>query len=237
MTLKKYEADTKIGIALSELRDAILDNTFPPGHQLKQSIIAEELGMSQGPVREALSRLVEEGLVEHIKHRGMFVRRLSKRDFLEIYQVRASLESLAAKLAKSKFSEPETWNQLKNMAQKIIDYQDEERYIEAVNADLEFHRFLVKLGGNSYLMNIWDTLLAQSKYALRRLYELSGDNYSETLSHNHLDLLDVLRESTEEQIQEAFQEHMEFAVSTLFDNWSLIEEGERKPERNPRNEY
>src|SRR6476469_1994837 len=81
------------------LRQEILDNRLPPGSELNEVALSEQLGVSRGPVREALGRLASEGLVTVRPRRGAVVRSLSTEEFLELYQVREALEMMAVKLA------------------------------------------------------------------------------------------------------------------------------------------
>src|SRR5207244_9217285 len=81
------------------LREQILSGKLEPGAELAEVALSEQLGVSRGPIREALGRLASEGLVTVRPRRGAVVRSLSKEEFLELYQVREALEMMAVKLA------------------------------------------------------------------------------------------------------------------------------------------
>src|SRR2546428_5892120 len=81
------------------LREEILAGRLKPGAELAEVALSEQLGVSRGPIREALGRLASEGLVTVRPRRGAVVRSLSKEEFLELYQVREALEMMAVKLA------------------------------------------------------------------------------------------------------------------------------------------
>src|SRR2546427_2442268 len=81
------------------LREEILAGRLKPGAELAEVPLSEQLGVSRGPIREALGRLASEGLVTVRPRRGAVVRSLSKEEFLELYQVREALEMMAVKLA------------------------------------------------------------------------------------------------------------------------------------------
>jgi DNA-binding GntR family transcriptional regulator len=87
------------------LKGEILANRYAPGSELLEVPLSEELGVSRGPIREALRSLESEGLVEITPRRGAFVTSLSKRDFLEAYQVREALEALGVRLAVPRLTE------------------------------------------------------------------------------------------------------------------------------------
>src|SRR3989441_8289665 len=81
------------------LREEILSERLQPGTELQEVALSEELGVSRGPIREAIGRLAAEGLVTVRPRRGALVRSLSKDEFLELYQVREALEMMAVRLA------------------------------------------------------------------------------------------------------------------------------------------
>src|SRR5207237_3014802 len=81
------------------LREQILSGKLEPGAELAEVALSEQLGVSRGPIREAIGRLAAEGLVTVRPRRGAVVRSLSKDEFLELYQVREALEMMAVRLA------------------------------------------------------------------------------------------------------------------------------------------
>lgn len=84
------------------LRDMILDGSMPPGERLNEVALASALGISRGPLREAIQRLAGEGLVSIISHRGAFVRAFEQREVEELYDLRCAHEMLAARLVCSR---------------------------------------------------------------------------------------------------------------------------------------
>jgi DNA-binding GntR family transcriptional regulator len=88
----------KTDVALELVRQAILEGRYPPGEKLRQTRVAEELGLSPTPVREALRRLQAEGLVTHSPHRGVRVSRVGVPEIAEMYRIIEVLEGLAVRL-------------------------------------------------------------------------------------------------------------------------------------------
>src|SRR5207244_781821 len=86
------------------LREEILAGRLKPGAELAEVALSEQLGVSRGPLREAIGRLASEGLVTVRPRRGAVVRSLSKEEFLELYQVREALEMMAVRLAVPKLA-------------------------------------------------------------------------------------------------------------------------------------
>jgi DNA-binding GntR family transcriptional regulator len=93
--------------AYAEVRAAIVENRYPPGHRLVEQRIAEELGLSRTPVREALRMLEAEGLVVSERNRGAMVRPLSETEVVDLYGLRIRLESYAVEVATERATEPE----------------------------------------------------------------------------------------------------------------------------------
>ena len=92
------QGDT-VAYVYRRLHESILRRALPPGSRLIEAELTQTLAVSRGPVREALRRLAAEGLVEHIPNKGGAVRRISRTEMREAFEVRIALESLAAKLA------------------------------------------------------------------------------------------------------------------------------------------
>ena len=93
--------------AYAEVRAAIVENRYPPGHRLVEQRIAEELGLSRTPVREALRMLEAEGLVVSERNRGAIVRQLSTTEVADLYGLRIRLESYAVEVATERSTETE----------------------------------------------------------------------------------------------------------------------------------
>ena len=93
--------------AYARVRAAIVENRYPPGHRLVEQRIAEELGLSRTPVREALRMLEAEGLVVSERNRGAMVRPLSSTEVVDLYGLRIRLESYAVEVATERASEAE----------------------------------------------------------------------------------------------------------------------------------
>ena len=225
MVLKTLSRGTSRDSALETVRDAILNNLLKPGSQLKQSEIAGQLGVSQSVVRESLSHLSEEGLVENVPFKGTFVRRLTARDVEEIYQLRGCLESLAARLALAYLDESSQMGKLRDLVARIGDAARARDLDALVRSDLDFHRCVVKLSGNSRLLKTWESLLAQSRYLLSNLYAIELATMAESMAGNaanHKDLLDSLESGDPSRINDAIEEHMHSAALRLMEHWEEV---------------
>ena len=132
------------------LRTAILDGTVPPGEQLRETHIAADLGISRSPLREALTRLEEEGLVVKIPFKGSFVMEVSARDVAEIASIRLLVEPYAAELSAATLRGPERLR-LKQTIEELYRATDTNDIPASVDAHLRFHRLFYEFSGNAAL--------------------------------------------------------------------------------------
>src|SRR5215469_1205442 len=96
--LQPVNRDSTAGIIAGQLRTAIMTGALPPGTQLGETDLAARFQVSRGPLREAMQRLVQEGLLRSERHRGLFVIELEPADVFDIYVTRNAIEQAAARL-------------------------------------------------------------------------------------------------------------------------------------------
>jgi DNA-binding GntR family transcriptional regulator len=137
------------------LRAAILDGTVPAGGQLREAHIAGDLGISRSPLREALTRLEEEGLIVKIPFRGAFVVEVSAREVAEIASVRLLVEPYAAELSAEALRGPRRPELLRAIEE--LDRATKKNDIPAsIDAHLRFHRLFYDLSGHGVLQSLWN---------------------------------------------------------------------------------
>ena len=137
------------------LRAAILDGTVPPGCQLREAHIAADLGISRSPLREALTKLEEEGLVTKIPFRGAFVVEVSAKDVAEIASVRLLVEPFAAELS-AEALRGSARHDLERTVEELSRATRENDLPAGIDAHLCFHRLFYDLSGHSILQNLWN---------------------------------------------------------------------------------
>src|SRR2546426_5232800 len=120
------------------LREEILSEHLEPGAELLEVPLSEELGVSRGPIREAIGRLAAEGLVTVRPRRGAVVRSLSKDEFLEAYQVREALEMMAVRLAVPQLTE-DILARLQELIEAMEGHAEREEVSEFFDANAAFH--------------------------------------------------------------------------------------------------
>lgn len=158
----------------THLRGEILSGALPPGTELQEVALSATLGVSRGPIREAIGRLAAEGLVTVRPRRGAVVRELSTEEFLEAYQVREALEVMAVRLAVPRLTEADVEVLETHIAEMTAcaDGGDTQGFFEANSG---FHRAFFDISGNRMLVDLYQGLCSQiDRYRLRSL-ELRGN--------------------------------------------------------------
>lgn len=149
---------TKVELAYEFLRERILSGELAPGQKLTLSSLAQLMGTSHMPVREAVLRLKQEDLVELTPHTGMRVTPLRPVDVMELFQVRAALEGLAARLACTNITE-EVITDLKRKHDRFQSCRDSEEFGGMAEANWSFHQIILRAANNSQLVrelnDIW----------------------------------------------------------------------------------
>lgn len=151
--------------AYAEVKRRILDNEMPAGFQILEQELAQLLKMSRTPVREAMIRLAEEGMVEIRPRHGMRVLPVSAADMREIYQILIALEASAAELVAERGLSEDQLGRLRSAVSGMNTALGEARLADWAAADERFHRLLVEYCGNGRLQALVGTFWDQSHRA------------------------------------------------------------------------
>ena len=171
------------------LRQAILTGKLQPGDRLVERELAEQLGVSRTPVREALRKLELENLVTHIPRKGVVVSEISRKDVIEIFDIRASLEGLAASLAAQKAT-VEDMQELEALL-KQMETAAGSKDIENLNEiHDQFHKMLCNLADSPRLVGMINSLSDYINRFTKAGYSIPGR--SDAAMQEHQDLLESL---------------------------------------------
>lgn len=149
------------------IRQAIVDGVFSPGERLMEIQLADEMGVSRTPVREAIRKLELEGFVVMIPRRGTYVADISIKDINEVYEIRTSLEVLAAGLAAERISDEEL-ETMQRLLVEIGQHIEDGNIEKIVEIDTAFHDVLYKASRNKRLAGIINNLREQITVIRRR---------------------------------------------------------------------
>jgi DNA-binding GntR family transcriptional regulator len=187
------------------LRQEILDNRLPPGSELNEVALSRSLGVSRGPVREALGRLASEGLVTVRPRRGAVVTALSAQEFLAAYQVREALETLAIRLAVPRLG-PADLDRLQALVDEMVKHADEPDVDAFFRANAAFHATFVEASANAMLQETMSRLLGQMGRYRMRSVALRGSLRRSTAEHKAI--LRAVRQGDAERAARLLGEHI-----------------------------
>jgi DNA-binding GntR family transcriptional regulator len=196
------------------IRGAILAGRIGPGARLIEEDLATSLRVSRGPVRQAIFRLQQEGLVAHEPHRGATVRQISAEDVTDIYSLRLALECLAIEQAIRKAG-PAELAALDAILQRFARMRRGDMTRRTVaELDIEFHDAIFRAAGSWRLYRAWETLRSQLMMFLMLRDGLPAD-YLESWHRDHRRLLDVIRAGDQAAAAAAITEHVNRARERL----------------------
>jgi len=191
------------------IRSAIIDGPFGPGDQLGEAHLAAALGVSRGPVREALQRLIQEGLLHAEPNRGVFVIQLDEGELRDVYYARAIVER-AAVLRLLERNDPEDLEELGRRVEEMRRAARKRDAATAARADLRFHKALADATRSKRLIRMFETLIVETRLAI------AGGGEAPPLDteviEEHARLLEALRAGDRRRALALVEEHMSSGV-------------------------
>lgn len=180
---RRLESRTLGEQVLDRLREDILSGELEAGAVLGEVPLAESFGVSRGPIREALSRLASEGLVTLVPRRGAEVTRLTAEEFLDAYQVREALETLAIRLAIPRLQESDR-KRLRSLHEQMVQHAAKGEIHAFFETNSAFHELFVSASGNKKLHEFYRLLLLQMGRYLARSLALRGTVEKSVAEHS-----------------------------------------------------
>lgn len=206
MTLGRVNRDGLSAAAAGEIREAILEGRLERGVRLGEVELAEGLGISRAPVREALLRLEQEGLVTSSRYRGTNVVELTRQDIDELVTLRSALEALAWSRCSAGVSD-QVVADLEDCVQRMRQAVGRQAYPELVRLDIEFHDQVMRAAGHKRLYSVWTAIKWQvALYLLNR--RILSDDYHTIIVTEHQQLITDLCSGKQELAVNAIEEHI-----------------------------
>ncbi|MCD9026093.1 GntR family transcriptional regulator [Cohnella silvisoli] len=199
------------GNSLSErvylsLRESIVKGEFYPGVRLLVLEIANSLKISQAPVREAMERLKQEGLLISNHNKGSFVAEIKQEEIEEIYALRELIEWDAVKRSIPDL-QPSDFTHLIEIYKSMKRAAENNDLFQLIDLDMEFHRFFFTKSGNKTILQIWD----QIHIKIKRFLSITNILYFPdliTIAEGHMPLIEALQTGNEKEVEKRFIEHM-----------------------------
>lgn len=211
-------------VVCETLREAIRGGVLKPGERLMEIQLAEELGVSRTPVREAIRKLELEGYVIMMPRRGTYVANLSIRDVNEVFEIRTSLDSLASGLAAERITDEEL-ERLERLLVLIGEYIEQNDMEKIVETDTEFHDILYQASRNTRLVGIIYNLREQLTRFRSTSMSYPG-RLKETLEE-HRQMVEAIAQGNVELAQKAAEQHMEKSEQTLLISMENMEKKQK----------
>ncbi len=204
------------------LIDAILRGELQAGEHIVEMRLAQQLGVSQGPVREALRDLEIFGFVVRSPFRGTQVRQVSAEDIAQVYPLRAAIEGVAIRAATTRIDDT-TLKELEMLVDRMYEAARQDDHHAHAKADTAFHRMIVEASGNGLISQYWQSMrLATTTFITSTLVHRS----LEELTERHKPIIAALRAGDPYAAEAAMRWHIE-----ELGNWILAEaEVERQAE-------
>ncbi|MGH3411748.1 MAG: GntR family transcriptional regulator [Marmoricola sp.] len=210
--LEPVDRKSTASIIADRLREAVMSGVLEPGTQLGEADLARQLGVSRGPLREAMQRLVQEGLLRSERHRGLFVIELDQAGIVDVYRVRRIVERAAGHLILER--------DLGLVADRLAEVHDEMRQAAAesdaqgmVEADLDFHEAFVEESGSIRLVRMSRTLLVETRMCLSSLAE--SYQFPHQASDEHAMIVEAVRARDEQRLLHLVDAHIDDALRRL----------------------
>lgn len=205
--------ETVVEQTIAAMRAAIRDGRYAQGQRLVVADVTRELGVSAGPVREAIRRLTGEGLIEIVPHKGASVRSLRSKDLREISQVREVIEGLAARLAAEQVAIGDNRQDLRSSLEEMRGIvRDRGNFIRH---NQSFHELIYRIGGNERVRET-AVQLTLPIYQLR-VHNLMEADYTRISAAEHELIAEAILDGDGAQAERMMRNHIRNSAVALLD--------------------
>jgi DNA-binding GntR family transcriptional regulator len=192
-------------VIFNTIREAIIMGELKPGERLMEIHLAEKMGVSRTPVREAIRKLELEGLVTMIPRKGAHVAELSAKDIMDVLEVRATLDGLASALSAERIKDNEL-KELDNTRKQFAIYADKGNLVGSIKKDVEFHDVIYRSSRNDRLIQIANNLREQVQ-RFRVIYMKDYSSYADLIKE-HSEIYEAIATRDIERAGKAAQAHI-----------------------------
>jgi DNA-binding GntR family transcriptional regulator len=204
---------TLASVITSQVRDRILGGDYPPGTQMNEVELATRFATSRGPVREALQRLVQAGLLVSAPHKGITVRAMTTEDLDDLYFARSALERAAVIRLTERGVPAALIATLEQDVRRMALAVEDHRWVDVSAADLSFHSHIVAAAGSERLSAMYATLADQTRLGLNIM--LGTYKGRTDLVDEHMELLKLLGSGDRPALLVSLDKHFGDAIQTL----------------------
>lgn len=196
------------------LKNAIIILDLKPGELITVEGISEQLGVSRTPIRTALNRLINDGLVEMIPGKGTFVKKLSQKEAMDLLNIRELLECYSAKLAALSRTDEDLKELEQTMNKTEFAFRSDYSSHEILEFDTKFHSTIAKISGNSYLQR---QLIVMLDNCRRYLNASTFQFMSEEVIVEHRELFEQIKNQDAEKAEMCVKKHIKNIKNRMID--------------------
>jgi DNA-binding GntR family transcriptional regulator len=212
-------------VVFNTLRKAILTGELKPGERLMEIHLANQLGVSRTPIREAIRKLELEGLVVMMPRRGAEVAQITEKSLRDVLEVRRSLDALCAELACDRISEEEL-EKLKEACEQFEKAAGTDKVAEIAKADVALHDIIVQATRNRRLIQIVNNL-SEQMYRYRFEY-IKDEERHDNLVEEHRMIYESILRGDKEKAAEASKLHIDNQEQSIIRQIRLEQEQNAK---------
>jgi len=188
-TIEPIKRSTLSSIVAERLRELVISGAYQPGSQLSEVELAERFGVSRGPIREGLQRLVQDGLLRSEPHRGVFVPQVSAADIADVYLAREAIEGAAIRLVSADPDRLGVVATLRDLVGQMRVAAAAGRWSRVADLDMRFHSEVVRASGSTRLARMYASLIDETRVLLSMTANAPG---RENLVDEHGELAELI---------------------------------------------
>ncbi len=216
---------TRRGQIVQKLRMLIAEGNVSPGERLTEIELASRLGVSRAPLREAIRELVESGLVESVPYKGLYVRRVTRRDLEELYSIRTALEQFAFRECWPKRTR-ERLDDLAGRHRLLVGEVDANRNpARAIELEIQLHSWCYEISGHAILQKMWDRLKPNLQFYFT-LHQKAHNRLGPLRDAHDVYVACATGDSLEAMLAH-LEEHMRQGLETTMQDLVFEQDGER----------
>ena len=204
---------TLSGQVTERLRDGILAGRYSQGEQLNEAALARRFGVSRGPLREAMQRLIQDGLLENRPHRGVFVPELTGEDLADIFVAREAIETAALRRVMAAGKSVSVSRRLTIEVDHLVDALRRDDWSSVVEHEMRFHMQLVDAANSRRLSRMYSVLIAETRLCLHM--PISGFAGRKYFVEEHVALVERLAAKDAAGAQRAIRKHLHEPPASL----------------------